>query len=362
MAVDGMRPTTESDLAEIIRSADAPLSVRGGGTRGLFGGGKVLSTAGLSGVVLYEPGALTLVVQAGTPVEDIARVLAGERQRLAFEPPDFRGLLGRGGVSTIGGVVAANASGPRRVVQGAARDHALGVRFVDGRGTVVKSGGRVMKNVTGIDLVKLMAGSRGMLGVLSEVSLKVQPLPETEVTLVAPGHSPAQAVAAMSAALGSPCEVTGAAWAGGETLLRLEGFSASVAYRRGRLAALLGGDWGTLEAGESAARWRAVRDAAPVAGLPGALWRVHLKPSDAPAVLAAMGHPPALIDWGGALVWLRLAKGQGAALRAAVPQGHATRWQGEDPEPAQAPEAPGVAALTAGLRREFDPRGVFGGV
>lgn len=356
-----MKPATEAELAEIIRGANAPLSVRGGGTRGVFGGGEVLSTAGLSGVVLYEPGALTLVVQAGTPLAEVQQVLAAERQRLAFEPPDFRGLLGRTGMSTIGGVIAANASGPRRVVQGAARDHALGVRFVDGRGTVVKNGGRVMKNVTGIDLVKLMAGSRGTLGVLSEVSLKVQPLPETELTLVARGQTAAQAVAAMAMALGSPFEVTGAAMAAGETLLRIEGFAASVAYRRGRLQALLGGGWDVLEAGESAARWCAVRDAAPMAGLPGALWRVHLKPSDAPAVLAALGHPPALLDWGGALVWLRLAEGQGAALRAAVAQGHATRWLGEGPEPAQAPEAPGVAALTAGLRRQYDPRRVFGG-
>ncbi len=358
-----MKPATEAELAEIIRGANAPLSVRGGGTRGVFGGGEVLSTAGLSGVVLYEPGALTLVVQAGTPLAEVQQVLAAERQRLAFEPPDFRRLLGRTGVSTIGGVIAANASGPRRVVQGAARDHALGVRFVDGRGTVVKNGGRVMKNVTGIDLVKLMAGSRGMLGVLSEVSLKVQPLPETELTLVARGQTAAQAVAAMAMALGSPFEVTGAAMAAGETLLRIEGFAASVAYRRGRLLGLLGGDWAwaVLEAGESAARWQAVRDAAAMAGLSGALWRVHLKPSDTPAVLAALGHPPAIIDWGGALLWLRLPAGQGAALRAAVAQGHATRWLGEGPEPAQAPEAPGVAALTAGLRRQYDPRRVFGG-
>jgi glycolate oxidase FAD binding subunit len=354
-----MTPSSEADLARIIRGANAPLSVQGGGTRILSGAGHRLTTAGLTGVTLYEPGALTLVVQAGTPLAEVERVLAAENQRLAFEPPDFRHLLGRGGQSTIGGVVAANASGPRRVVQGAARDHALGVRFVDGHGAVVKNGGRVMKNVTGIDLVKLMAGSRGALGVLTEVSLKVQPVPETELTFLAQGHSPAQAVTAMSAALGSPFEVTGAAHHGGETLLRIEGFSASVAYRRGRLMALLPGDWTVLEGTASAARWQAVRDAAPMAGLPGALWRVHLKPSDTPAVLAALGHPPSLIDWGGALVWLRLPAGRGAALRGAVPQGHATRWQGDDPEPAAPPEAPAVAALAAGLKRQFDPRGVF---
>lgn len=354
-----MRPASESELAEIIRGANAPLSVQGGGTRILSDEGKRLSTAGLSGITLYEPGALTLVAQAGTPLAEIERTLATENQRLAFEPPDFRALLGRSGQSTIGGVIAANASGPRRVTQGAARDFALGVRFVDGQGTVIKNGGRVMKNVTGIDLVKLLSGSRGTLGVITEVSLKVQPVPETELTFAAQGHTPAQALTAMSMALGSPFEITGAAHHHGETLLRIEGFAASLAYRRMRLLDLLPGDWTVLEASDSHARWQAIRDAAPMAGLPGALWRVHLKPSDTPAVLAALGHPPALIDWGGALLWLRLPPGQGATLRAAIPQGHATRWQGDDPAPAAPPEAPAIAALAAGLRRQFDPRGVF---
>jgi glycolate oxidase FAD binding subunit len=146
----------ESDLAEAVQGATGPLRVVGGGTRGGAGGG-------LSGVVLCEPGALTPVARAGTPLAEVEALLAGEGQRLAFEPPDFRALLGVDGASTIGGVAAANASGPRRVQAGAARDAMIGVRFVDGCGTVVKNGGRVMKNVTGYDLVKLMAGSRGRL-------------------------------------------------------------------------------------------------------------------------------------------------------------------------------------------------------
>ncbi len=173
-----MRPLGEAELAEMVAGARGPLLVRGGGTRAVgLAAGEVLETGGLSGVELYEPGALTLVVRAGTPLAEVERVLAGERQRLAFEPPDLRRLLGREGVSTIGGVVAANASGPRRVQVGACRDAALGVRFVDGRGAVVKNGGRVMKNVTGYDLVKLMAGSQGVLGVLTEVAFKVQAMP-----------------------------------------------------------------------------------------------------------------------------------------------------------------------------------------
>ena len=180
-----MRPASEAELAELVAGSKGPLVVRGGGTRTLgHAVGEVLETGGLSGVELYEPGALTLVARAGTPLAQVDAVLAAERQRLSFDPPDLRALLGRNGVSTLGGVVAANASGPRRVQSGAARDALLGVRFVDGSGTVIKNGGRVMKNVTGYDLVKLLAGSRGTLGVLTEVSFKVQAMPEAEATLV----------------------------------------------------------------------------------------------------------------------------------------------------------------------------------
>ncbi|MEO6298046.1 MAG: FAD-binding protein, partial [Paracoccaceae bacterium] len=180
-----MRPVDEAELADMVRGASGPLQLRGGGTRRLgVAVGEVLDTSGLAGIRLYEPGALTLVAGSGTPLAEIEAVLASEKQRLAFEVPDFCGLLGRNGVSTLGGVAAANASGPRRVQVGACRDHLLGLRFVNGMGVAVKSGGRVMKNVTGLDLVKLLAGSHGVLGVISEVALKVQAVPETELTLV----------------------------------------------------------------------------------------------------------------------------------------------------------------------------------
>ena len=156
-----MWPGSEAELSELIRAASGALVVRGGGTRGAVRAGEVLETAGLAGIRLYEPGALTLVAGAGTPVIEIEAALAAEGQRLAFEVPDLRGVLGREGVSTLGGVVTENASGPRRVAVGACRDFCLGVRFVDGRGEIIRNGGRVMKNVTGYDLVKLMAGSRG---------------------------------------------------------------------------------------------------------------------------------------------------------------------------------------------------------
>ncbi|MBS4010810.1 MAG: FAD-binding protein, partial [Roseovarius sp.] len=207
-----MTPKTEADLAEIIRGAEGPLRIEGGGTRpiGALSNGARLSTAGLRGITLYEPGALTLVAQAGTPLAEIEAALDAEGQRLAFEPMDHRGLLGTQGTPTIGGVVAANVSGPRRIQAGACRDFLLGVRFVDGRGQIVKNGGRVMKNVTGYDLVKLMAGSYGTLGVLTEVALKVLPRPRSMGMLRIEGLSDAVAVTALCRALASPYEVTGA--------------------------------------------------------------------------------------------------------------------------------------------------------
>ncbi|NHB75335.1 FAD-binding protein [Rhodobacter calidifons] len=354
-----MRPVTEAELAEAVAGASGPLLVRGGGTRTLgHAVGEVLETGGLSGVELYEPGALTLVVRAGTPVAEVEAVLAGERQRLAFEVPDLRGLLGREGVSTIGGVVAANASGPRRVQVGAARDACLGARFVDGAGMVVKNGGRVMKNVTGYDLVKLMAGSRGTLGVLTEVSFKVQAIPEAEATLVIEGLGDAAGLAALRAALGSPFDVSGAARHSGRSLVRVEGMAGSVAYRVTQLRARLGGDVTVAEGAESAALWREVRDVVPMRDKPGEIWRIVTLPTAAAEIVAQL-EGEALWDWGGGLIWLVLPHGKGADLAAAVAgRGHATLVKGQG-GPVFPPEAPEVAALVAGLKAKFDPRGIL---
>ncbi|MFZ1468572.1 MAG: FAD-binding protein [Paracoccaceae bacterium] len=353
-----MQPESEAELAEMVVRAQGPLVVRGGGTRGIGAvDGEVLETGGLSGIRLYEPAALTLVVGAGTPLAVVERVLADERQRLAFEVPDMRGVLARQGASTIGGVVAANASGPRRVQGGACRDALLGVRFVDGAGTVVKNGGRVMKNVTGYDLVKLMAGSHGTLGVLSEVSLKVQAVPEAEASLVIEGLDDAAGLAVLRRALGSPYDISGAARMAGRSLVRVEGMAGSVAYRLGRLRALLGADCAVVEGAASAALWQDVRDVSPFAGRDGAVWRLAVVPTAAAGVVAATGGE-AVYDWGGGLVWLLLPEGQGEAVRAAVAGcGHATLIRGAGA--AFAPEAPGVAALAAGLRARFDPRGIL---
>lgn len=356
-----MRPATEDTLAKMVREATGALCVQGGGTRVIGAAqGVLLETGGLAGITLYEPGALTLVVRAGTPLAEVAEVLAGERQRLAFEVPDLRGLLGRQGVSTIGGVVASNASGPRRIQAGACRDSLLGVRFVDGAGRIIKNGGRVMKNVTGLDLVKLMAGSQGSLGVLTEVSLKVQAIPEAEATLVVQVAGAAAGVSVLSRALGSPYDVTGAAY-DGRALVRIEGMAGSVAYRAKALKALFGGEL-VIGTG-SAAIWGAVRDVVSLQGKPGAIWRVSVKPTDGPVVLAAVGDVPHLLDWGGGLLWCVLPDdlASALALRALVARlgGHATRLSGTAALPDHAPEAAGVAALTQGLRAAFDPRGIF---
>jgi glycolate oxidase FAD binding subunit len=207
-----IKPNSETELAAAITDAAGPLRIIGGGTRsiGHVVSGQDLSVAGLTGIELYEPGSLTIVARAGTPLSEIEAALDEHDQRLAFEPMDHCGLLGTSGVPTIGGVVAANVSGPRRVQVGACRDYLLGVRFVDGRGRIIKNGGRVMKNVTGYDLAKLMAGSFGTLGVLSEVAFKVLPTPGIAATLEIDGLSDAEGQRAMSLAIRSPFEITGA--------------------------------------------------------------------------------------------------------------------------------------------------------
>ena len=353
-----IEPRSEEELAEAIRGANGPLSVRGGNTRGMAGEGEALSVAGLTGITLYEPGALTLVARAGTPLAEIEAALAADGQALAFEPMDHRGLLGTSGEPTIGGVVASGASGPRAVQGGRCRDYVLGARFVTGEGTLVKSGGRVMKNVTGLDLARLMCGARGTLGVLTEVSLKVLPRPAASATLSLEGLDAARAVSSMANALGSPFEVTGAAWTGGRTLLRIEGLEGSVAYRAERLAERLRGFGAAAverDAEANAATWAGVRDAAPFHGGTEDVWRVVVTPSDAPAAVEALGGE-AMIDWGGGLIWVAAPKGTDLRARLTVP-GFATLVRGEGAVTHPRPAA--VAALEDGLRAKFDPRGVL---
>lgn len=397
-----MTPKTEAELAEAVATAKGPLRITGGGTRDIGNPvvGEALSTAGMSGISLYEPGALTLVAQAGTPLAEIEAALDSENQRLAFEPMDHRELLGSTGEPTIGGVVAANISGSRRISVGACRDHMLGVRFVDGMGAAIKNGGRVMKNVTGYDLVKVLAGSYGTLGVLSEVSLKVLPKPETSATLVLHGLDIGDAVKAMSAALGSPFEVTGAAHQT-QTYIRIEGFEASVNYRFAQLQTLLSkfGDISRVDHDASVKMWRDITNLAAFNDHK-AVTRVSINPSAAADF--AQSHWQTLgadvaLDWGGGLMWFGMSKthADGAAYQfmdgdnytenkayglihnalqhAASPEvmqhadtptsAHATLIKAPL-ETRQAvsvfqPENPTITALSQGLRNKFDPRDIL---
>ncbi|MFK7943679.1 MAG: glycolate oxidase subunit GlcE [Paracoccaceae bacterium] len=381
-----LAPSDETQLAEIVAEAAAastPLEIQGGGTRAVIGrpvqAEKTLSTAGLSGITLYEPGALTLVVKAGTPMAEVEQTLAAEGQMLGFEPPDHRGLLAIEGTPTIGGTVAVAASGPRRIQKGACRDFMLGVRFVDGQGHVVKNGGRVMKNVTGLDLVKPMAGQFGTLGVLSEIAFKVLPAPKSTATLVFTGLSDTAAVQLMSAALGSPYDVAGAAHLpdtpdtpdGPTTLIRLEGLEQSVIYRTAELTKKLSAH-GTPKVSPSIDAWAQVRDVRPFAGTAGAVWRVSLKPTDGPVLTAVLKSKAdlkgAFYDWGGGLIWLLVPdEGDASAMairtETAVLGGHATLIRASAATRAAVdvfqPEPEPLARISAGLRAKFDPCGIL---
>ncbi|WP_085047314.1 FAD-binding protein, partial [Brevirhabdus pacifica] len=300
------------------------------------------------------------------------RTLAAENQRLPFEPMDHRALLGTTGEPTIGGVAAANVSGPRRIQAGACRDSMIGLRFVDGQGQVLRNGGRVMKNVTGYDLVKLLAGSRGTLGVLTQVAFKVLPATAAQATVMIEGLSDASAVDAMCRALASPFEVSGAAHMpqGPDgtplTLLRVEGFENSVKYRAGRLHEMLGAlgpmrDEADPEA--SAALWKSVRDAEAFAGTPGDVWRLSVVPTEAAAIATRLGAGRLLYDWGGGLIWAELAPGTDLRARLGPFEGHATlvRASAETRKtlPVFQPEPAPLDRIAAGLRQRFDPRNLL---
>jgi len=327
-------PDEPAIVATITAAAAAgePLLVCGNGTKlGMLRpvqAARRVSTTKLTGITLYSPTELILSARAGTPLPEIEAALAANGQHLIAEPPDLTALLGgtdpqaTGGPQTIGGIVASNLSGPRRVAWGAMRDHVMGVRAVNGAGELIHSGGRVLKNVTGLDLCKLLTGSHGTLAVITEVTLKVLPAPETTGTLVLPGLDADSGVAALSAGLGSPYGVSAAAWlpnaslvptlgqaSGSATLLRIEDFAPSVAYRTDRLREELAsyGAAEILEDAASRAVWRAVGAASALPVQPtDAVWRVSVRPSAGPAVLRAVAEAGVrgFLDWGGGLVWL----------------------------------------------------------
>ena len=349
-----------------------------------------LDLSGLCGVTLYEPEELVLSARAGTPLSEIEALLAASGQQLAFEPMDHAPLAGgEARKGTIGGVLAANASGPRRIKAGAARDHVLGIHAVSGRGEAFKSGGRVVKNVTGYDLAKVVAGSWGTLAAVTDVTFKVLPAAETEATLVLRGLSEEEAANAMAVAMTSSGEVSGAAhlpetvvgkvlsgrlpgWRGA-TLLRLEGFAPSVAYRFEKLAALLAPVAAPerLEAQDSCSLWREIRDCIPFAdGTHKPVWRVSMAPSSGHRMVMALRMEAAVdafYDWQGGLIWLRMeAEAEAQALRrqiAAHGGGHATLVRAPAAVraalPVFQPQPPALAGLSARLREQFDPLGIL---
>lgn len=259
----------EEALAEKIRDG-GPFEISGQGTKRGLGQPlpklTPLTLKRFASVQSYEPAELVLEAGAATPLDEIEALLARHGQQLPFEPPDYTALLGSEGRGTIGGAIACNLSGPRRLKAGAARDHVLGFTGVNGRGELFKAGGRVVKNVTGFDISKLMAGSFGTLAVMTRIAIKVLPAPEHEETLVVEGASLALATEAMSLALQSACEVSSAAHVEGLTLLRLEGTATSIAHRRDKLAKLLKpvGLVSSLDDKTSRQSWREIRDGAPL--------------------------------------------------------------------------------------------------
>ncbi len=386
-------PTTAEEVRSAVEwalSHEAPLEIVGHGSKRSIGrpvqAAHTLDLSGLTGVTLYEPEELVLSARAGTPVAEIEALLAGRGQQLAFEPMDYGPLLGQpAGRGTIGGVLAANLSGPRRLKAGAARDHILGISAVSGRAEAFKSGGRVVKNVTGYDLSKAMAGSWGTLAVLTDVTFKVLPAAETEVTLALRGLLDEDATAAMALALGSSAEVSSAAhlpenlsrtvaggMLGGEaaTLLRVEGFGPSVAYRVEHLRRLLGkaGRIDEIAGAASGAIWRGIRDCEPFAdGTERPVWRISMAPSEAHRMVLGLrmeAAADAFYDWQGGLVWLRLeADPEAALVRHLVRKyggGHATLVRAgpalRAAIPVFEPQPPALAALSARLKREFDPK------
>ena len=391
-------PTSIDELRDAVAAAlaaEEPLELVGGGSkRGL---GRPLQTAHtldlsrLSGIRDYAPSELVLTAGAATPLAEIERALAEAGQMLAFEPPDWRGLLGvpdeDSAGPTLGGILACNLSGPRRIKAGAARDHFLGFRAVSGRGEIFKAGGKVVKNVTGYDLSKLMAGSYGTLAALEEVTVKLLPRPEAVATVLFASVEPTASVRLMAAALGSPHEVSGAAYlppgtalplalpsGPGLVALRVEGPEPSVAFRRDSLVREHGTDGSAdvLADAESMAFWRAIGEVAPLAGLGGrVMWRISAAPARGAALAEAIAQTLDAVwflDWGGGLVWASVPE-QGDAGATVIRQaisgpdargtGHATLVRGSpglrravavfEPQPAP------LAALSRRVKDAFDP-------
>ncbi len=389
--LSALRPSDEAGVIDVIRDALArkePLTIQGRGTKtGMLRpvqAAATLSTSGLTGVTLYSPSELIISARAGTTIPDLEAALARGGQGLVSEPPDLSALLGSKGPATIGGIVAANLSGPRRVASGATRDHVMGMRAVNGSAEIIRSGGRVLKNVTGLDLCKLVAGSHGTLAVLTEVTLKVLPVAEGTGSLIVPGLDPSQGVTVLSAALGSPFGVSGAAYLpkaavarmpelagqGPLAIVRIEDFAPSVEYRLAKLVGMLAahGSPIRLDHDASVRTWRAIRDAHPLEARTGdAIWRVSVRPSAGPGILKAADEAGArgFLDWGGGLVWIAGAPALHNRLTAAACLAAGTWTLLRGPETMRTavhvipPEPEPLARITRRVKAAMDPHSIL---
>lgn len=369
-------PSRPSEVEDILRDAVASkrsIEVRGSGTWSDFGAPDrdcaVLDTRALSGVIDYDPAELVLTVGAGTPLAEIEQLVASRGQMLAFEPHDAAPLFGKlTGNATIGGIVAAGVSGSRRLTSGAVRDHLLGLTAVSGRGERFVAGAKVVKNVTGYDLPKVIAGSWGRLAVLTEVTMKVLPAPRAKATFALRGLDDGAAIRALAAAMGSNCEVVAAAHLPGEglTVMRVEGFPPSIAARLALLEQLQPRG-GVLSSEESERVWAAVGNVSPLAHS-ATLWRASVAPSAGPQLyqrLAPLGAER-LYDWAGGLVWLGLPEdAPPVAVRTAVEElgGHVTLIRApasvRREVSALHPQPPALAALGERVRAAFDPHAIL---
>jgi glycolate oxidase FAD binding subunit len=405
--VDTLRVRDARDVEQVVRAAlagEQPLEIIGHGSKRLIGQpmatNALLDLSDLNAVTSYEPNELIITVQAGAPLADVKSLIDSKNQQFAFEPMDTAPLLGTPDIGTIGGMIGAGLAGPRRIKAGGARDHLLGAHAVSGFGDSFKTGGRVVKNVTGYDLCKLLAGSWGTLAVMTEVTLKVMPRPESERTLVLRGLDDVAANRAMTAALGSPFDVSGAAHvpnsafraAGGGlggglgdlgyqreavTLLRLEGITASAAHRAAALGKALAG-FGTAEILEDAASiaiWSSIRDVQPFAagGALGAwpVWRIVCPPAGGGVLGQALARDTGgdvIYDWGGGLIWAALPPkpdAQAALVRQRVDAagGHATLLRASEQVRRNVdvfhPQREGLAGLSERVRHSFDPKNIL---
>jgi glycolate oxidase FAD binding subunit len=397
---ENFKPETPEQVLELVNWAAADghvFDVSGSSSKKAYGRSSEtangLSLSAFAGITLYEPEELVMAMGAGTPIAEIHAALQEKNQHLAFEPMDLGPLLGgspNGG--TIGGALACNLSGPRRIKLGAARDHLLGFKAISGRGEHFKSGGRVVKNVTGFDLSKLMTGSMGTLGVLTAVTLKVLPAPERTRTVLIMGDDTSTAVQAMTAALQSPHEVSAAAHipaalaarsevsyiAGAGTgvmAIRVEGPGPSADVRCEKLRDLLAGfgEIQELHSMNSAKFWREVRDVkffTNDASSEKQIWRISVPPASgadvAATIMGALGGE-VYFDWGGGLIWLALDRREDAGheiIRGALKDGgHATLIRAADAVRANTPVfhlQPGpLAEITKRTKTAFDPKGVL---